>query len=123
MLFEDLPTETITSIFLSVPTVSSAVALSSTCRRFRNIFSSSKRLLILSQAAENEYGPVEEIIQLVTHNASQPAHIVRSVPVSEALIRSVVKVGRIAVHWEDIYPFKKWKIDYENRRLLDDSER
>lgn len=123
MLLEDLPTETITHIFLSVSTISSAVNLSRTCRRFRNILSSSKRLLILEEAAEQEFGPVNDIVQLVTHNSSQPAHLVRSVPVSEALIRSVVKIGRVAVRWENIYPTKKWKVDFENRRLLDSDER
>jgi len=123
MLLEDLPTETITDIFLSLPTVASAISLSSTCHRFRHIFSSSKKLLILGQAAESEHGPIQDIVQLVTHNASQSAHIIRSVPISDALLRSVIKVGRVAAKWEDLYPFKKWKSDYENRRLLSDNER
>lgn len=123
MLLEDLPNEILTHVFLYLPTVSSAVALSETCRQFRSIFTSSKRLLILQEAAEQEFGPLHDIVQLVTYNASQPAHIVRPVPTSEALIRSAIKIGRVAVRWEDLYPFKKWKLDYENRRLLNDRER
>ncbi|GAB7347751.1 hypothetical protein MBLNU459_g5302t1 [Dothideomycetes sp. NU459] len=123
MYLEDLPTETITQIFLNLPTVSSAVSLSSTCHRFHQIYASSKKLLILSQAAESEFGPVQDIIQLVTHNASQPAHVQRSAPLSETLIRSIVRVGRVAVKWENLYPFKKWKADYENRRIICVAER
>lgn len=123
MHFEELATETVIQIFLSVPTVGTAVNLSSTCHRFRHIFSSSKKLLILSQAAEREYGPLEDVIQLVTHNASQPAHVHRQVPISEALIHSVVRAGQVAAKWVDVYPFKKWKSDFQNRRSLEDAER
>lgn len=123
MLFEDLPTETVTHIFLSLPTVSSATSLSTTCHRFRHIYCSSKKLLILSQAAEREFGPLEDVIQLVTHNASQPAHIARTVPLSEVLIRSILKIGRVALKWEDLYPFKKWKADFESRRTITNAER
>lgn len=123
MRFEELATETVLQIFQSVPTVSAAANLSSTCSRFHNIFSSSKKLLILSRAAEYEFGPLDDIIQLVTQNDSQPAHFHRDVPISEALVRSVVEAGRVAVKWGDTYPFKKWKSDYENRRMLTDDER
>jgi len=123
MHMERLATETIIQVFLSVPTVAAAVNLSSTCRRLRHIFTSSKRLLILGQAAETEYGPLDDIVQLVTHNASQPAHIHRHAPLSLALIRSLVKAGQVAVKYEEIYPFKKWKSDFENRRTLTVDER
>lgn len=123
MLFVDLPAETITQIFLQVPSVSSATNLSATCRYFRKIYSSSKKLFILSQAIENQYGPIHDAIQLVTYNAAQPAFVTRSVPLSEALLYSVIQVGRTAARWEELYTFKKWKSDYENRRLLTDTER
>lgn len=123
MLFDTLPTEITTQIFLSLPNISSALALSATCHRLHNVYHSSKKLVILSQAADAEFGPLDDIIQIVTHNASQPAHIKRRVPISEALIRQIVKVGRVAKRWEEIYPFKKWKSDYANRRLLTSSER
>ena len=123
MYFDTLPTEIVTQIFLSLPTVSSATALSSTCRHFRHVYHSSKRLLILAQAAEAEFGPLNEIIQLLTHNASQPAHIRRDVSVSDALFKQIVKVGKVAQKWEEVYPFKKWKDDWASRRLLSVDER
>lgn len=118
MYFDILPTEIVTQIFLSLPTVSSAIALSSTCHHFRQAYASSKRLLILTQAAEIEFGPTDDIIQLLTHNSSQPAHIHRTVPISDALLRQIIKTGRVAQLWENLYPFKKWKHDFASRRLL-----
>ncbi|KAF2158168.1 F-box domain protein [Myriangium duriaei CBS 260.36] len=123
MLLEDLPTEILTNVFTRSPTVPSALALASTCRRLHSIFKSSKKLVILQEAAERQYGPLHDAIQLVTHNASQPAHMVRPVPISETLLRSIVQAGKVAVQWEEIYPFKKWKTDFADRRLLDDEER
>lgn len=123
MHFEYFPTEIITHVFLSCETVHSALSLSSTCRRFNKIFKSSKRLSILQQAAEAQYGPLEDAVQLVTHNASQPAHLIRSVPFSLALLKQINHVGRVAEKWSDIYPFKKWKVNFQDRRLLDRDER
>lgn len=123
MPFDTIPTEIITHIFLSLPSISSALALSATCHHFHSVFHSSKRLLILHDAAEAEYGPLRDIIQLVTHNSSQPAHVIRQVPVSDALIRQIVSVGRVARRWEEMYPYKKWKTDFANRRLLTVEER
>lgn len=42
---------------------------------------------------------------------------------SEALLRQVIKTGRVAQRYEEIYPFKKWKIDFQLRRLLTTDER
>ena len=123
MLFDDLPAETVTQIFLHVPSVSAATNLSATCQYFRKIYSSSKRLVILSQAVENQYGPIHDAIQVVTYNSTQPAFVARSIPLSDALLRSLVQIGRTAARWEKLYTFKKWKSDFENRRLLTDTER
>lgn len=123
MDFDLLPNEILTHIFLSLPNISSAIALSSTCHRFHGVYISSKKLLILQEAANAEFGPIDDIVQLLTQNASQPAHIRRSVPTSEALLHQVVKVGRIAQRYEELYTFKKWKVDYSNRRLLTNDER
>lgn len=123
MHFEALPNEIVTQIFLSLPTIDSALALSSTCRHFRQVYRSSKRLLILTKAAESEFGPVRDIIQILTQNPSQPAHIHRDVPISDALIKQIVSTGKIAQKYEEIYPFKKWKTDFASRRLLTSSER
>jgi len=123
MLFEDLATELVIHIFHSCDAIADALNLSSTCQHFRKILAGSQRLPILYQAAEAQFGPLEDAIQLVTHNASQPAHLLRSVPFSIALLKQVIEVGRVAKKWEDIYPAKKWKYNFEDRRLLTTSER
>jgi hypothetical protein len=123
MYFDDLPTEIVTQIFLSLPSVDSTLALSSVCQHFRHVFRSSKRPLILTQAAEREFGPTNDIIQILTQNPSQPAHVRRDVPISDALIKQIVSIGRVAQKYEEIYPFKKWKTDFVSRRLLAPTER
>jgi hypothetical protein len=123
MLLEDLATELISHIFLSCISVSDVLALSSTCHRFHQIYASSQKLQILQNAAEAQYGPLQDLTQLLTHNASQPAHVIRSVPFSISLLKQIVHTGRVAEKWCDIYPFKKWKQNFENRRLLTSNER
>jgi hypothetical protein len=122
MLFEDLATELVTQVFFSCNTIADVLALSSTCRRFRKIYASSQRLAMLHSAAETQYGPLQDLTQLLTHNASQPAHIIRDVPFSAALLKQIVHHGHIAEKWCEIYPFKKWKYNYESRRLLTGEE-
>lgn len=122
MLFEDLATELVVQVFFSCNTIPDVLALSSTCRRFRKIYASSQRLAILETAAETQFGPLQDLTQLLTQNASQPAHVLREVPFSAALLKQMVRHGRIAEKWCDIYPFKKWKHNYESRRLLKSEE-
>ncbi|KAF2004415.1 hypothetical protein P154DRAFT_616964 [Amniculicola lignicola CBS 123094] len=122
MLFDLLATELVSHVFLSCTSVTDVLALSSTCRRFRSIYASSQKLSILETAAENQFGPLQDLAQLLTHNASQPVQILRSVPFSIALLKQIVHTGRIAEKWCHVYPFKKWKYNYENRRLLTSSE-
>ncbi len=123
MLLENLATELVLQIYFACLSVTDVTALSSTCRRFRNIYSSSQKLSILENAAETQFGPLLDLTQLLTHNASQPAHVIRDVPFSAALLKQIVRHGRVAEKWCDIYPFKKWKYNYENRRLLTSEER
>jgi hypothetical protein len=123
MSFDFLATELLLHIFRSCASVADVLNLALTCRRFQRTFASSQKLPILAQAAEAEYGPLRDIVQLVTQNASQPAHLIRGAPISMNLIQQMVEVGRVAKKWEEIYPIKKWKADYQNRRLLTDSER
>ncbi|KAF2676730.1 hypothetical protein K458DRAFT_424485 [Lentithecium fluviatile CBS 122367] len=123
MPFENLATELVSHVFFSCSAVTDVLALSSTCRRFRNIYASSQKLAILEAAAEAQFGPLQDLNQLLTHNASQPTHVIRSVPFSLALLKQIVRTGRVAEKWCDIYPFKKWKYNYEQRRLLTSSER
>jgi hypothetical protein len=124
MHFEYLATEIITTVFVHCTSVNDVLALSSTCKRFRSIYSHpSSRLRILQHATESQYGPLADAIQLITHNASQPAHIHRSVPFSLALLKQIVRYGRTAEKWCNIYPFKKWKHNFEERRLLTGDEK
>lgn len=123
MLFEFLATELVTQVYLACTSVTDVIALSSTCHRFRDIYSSSRKLHILETAAEAQFGPLRDVVQLLTHNGSQPAHIIRSVPFSIALLKQIVHAGRVAEKWCEIYPFKKWKYNFELRRLLTSYER
>ncbi|KAF1915466.1 hypothetical protein BDU57DRAFT_518445 [Ampelomyces quisqualis] len=122
MLFEDLATELVTQVFFSCNTIADVLALSFTCLRFRKIYTSSQRLAILETAAETQFGPLQDLTQLLTHNASQPAHVIRDVPFSAALLKQIVHHGRVAEKWCAVYPFKKWKYNYECRRLLTSEE-
>ncbi|KAI9748241.1 MAG: hypothetical protein M1835_001854 [Candelina submexicana] len=123
MHFDALATELILQIYRSCSTISDVLNLSSSSHRLHQIFAHSPKLSILALAAEAQYGPLEDAIQLITHNASQPAHILRSVPFSLALLKQILEVGRVANKWEDIYPLKKWKHNFEDRRLLTSLER
>ncbi|KAL1968671.1 hypothetical protein VTN77DRAFT_1497 [Rasamsonia byssochlamydoides] len=123
MQLDHLAPELLLHIFRSCDTVADVLHLAATNRRLRHVFSTSQKLSILVRAAEVEFGPLDDIIQLVTQNASQPAHLTRGASMSDALLKQIVEVGRVAQKWEAIYPLKKWKVDYVNRRLLTDEER
>ncbi|KAE8381084.1 Brix domain-containing protein [Aspergillus bertholletiae] len=123
MSFNHLATELLLHVFQYCDTISDVLSLSSTCRRLRTVFNRSNKLQILADIAEREFGPLDEIIQIVTQNASQAAHLIRKPPMSYPLLKQVVQAGRVAQKWEMIYPVKKWKVDYENRRSLTNDER
>jgi hypothetical protein len=122
-LLEDLPTEILTEIFFSCNTVQDVLALSGACRRFRSIYASSRRLPILEQAVDAQFGPLHDLTQFLTHNDSQPVHLVRKVNFTQALLQQMLTAGRVAETWADIYPLKKWKHNFEDRRLLSPDER
>ncbi|KAI7090341.1 hypothetical protein KC356_g1566 [Hortaea werneckii] len=122
MFFDILPNEIVTHVFHSLSDISSVLDLASTCHHFHDVYQKQK-LSILTQAADAELGPIDDIVQIVTQNTSQPAHIHRNVPMSDALLKDVWRVGKVAQQWEDVYPFKKWKNDYSARRLLTPAER
>jgi hypothetical protein len=88
-----------------------------------SIYTSSQQLRFLSHAAERQYGPLSDASQLLTQNASQAPHVIRPVNMSINLISQFVGVGSVANKWADIYPFKKWKDNYVDRRLLTSDER
>jgi hypothetical protein len=124
MDLDSLPNEIITHIFTILPTIDSVLALASTSKHFNEVYHGSQRLTILSSVADTEFGPLDDILQICTYNASQPAHLHREAPISDALMAQVLKIGRVAKQWEDVYPFKKWKSTFaSSRRLLTPSER
>ena len=120
-----LPSETLAHILHCAAGcgLSSLLALAGTSQRLHAIYTV-HQLPLLHLALDASYGPLEDIVQLVTHNASQPAHLIRSAPLSFALMKTVIDVGRIAKRWEKIYPFKKWQgASSVHRRLLNSEER
>jgi hypothetical protein len=122
MYFEHLANELVLHIFQSCSSTSDVLNLASTCRHFHRVFSSQK-LPILYAAAETQYGPLSDVTQIITHNASQPAHHHRRAPLSLALLMQLQQIGCAAQKWEDVYPTVKWKHNFEDRRLLTGPER
>lgn len=123
MRFNYLATELLLHIFRSCDTISDVMNLAAASRRFRDVFNRSNKLQIFIEAAEMEFGPVDDIVQVATHNTSQLAHLHRTAPLTASLLKQVVEIGRAAQKWEIIYPIKKWKLDFENRRSLSNEER
>ncbi|GAT27209.1 F-box domain protein [Aspergillus luchuensis] len=123
MPFHQLATELLLHIFRSCDSVTDVMNLAMTCRRLHTVFHRSNKLQILVDVAESEFGPLDDIIQIVTQNTSQRAHLFRTAPITNSLLKQIVQIGHVAQKWEIIYPVKKWKTDFENRRSLDDDER
>lgn len=123
MHIQQLANELVLAIFQSCTSVNDARNLASTCHHFHKVFIS-RRLPMLFQAAEAQIGPLSDAIQLVTHNASQPVHIPRPFPpLSDALLVSLLRVGRVATKWAAIYPTRKWRgQESDSRRVLSSTE-
>ena len=115
--FADLASELLSGILDNCADLATLLALASTCKRLRHLFQL-RKLTYLAHVVDTQYGPLDDAIQLVTQNLSQPAHVSRSVPWSMPLFRQVVRAGRTASRWQDIYPSKHWHVHFENRRLL-----
>jgi hypothetical protein len=124
--FEYLPSETITHIFNSTATecgIPAVLALSRSSHRLHQIFLV-KRLSLLTSAVDTTYGPLQDTIQLVTQNSSQAPNTSRNVPISIALLRDIIQMGKTARRWEDIYSLKRWQGEQSvDRRLLTSDER
>lgn len=124
MYITDLANELLLHILQSCPTISSLLALSSTCKHLHSILAHHK-LALLYQSYEAQYGPSHDAIRLVTYNSSQLAHIPRPAPPqSMALLKRLLEVGHVAEKWATIYPSQKWTGEESaNRRLLSTEER
>ncbi len=120
--FDDIPSELLSQIYNSLSTISDVINLSLTSHHFNHHLRSSNRLPTLFAAAEREFGPLEEITQLLTHNASQPAHSIRKPQQSYALLRQMIRVGAVAKKIEALYPARRWADNYVERRVLTSEE-
>lgn len=122
MSVAELPPELIHHIYNSLPTISDVINLSLTCHRLNHLLKHAQKLSTLFAAAEREYGPIQDILQLVTYNTTQPVHLKRTPAYSYSLLRQVIRAGSVAKKIEDIYPSKRWLDDYLNRRSLQPHE-
>ena len=120
----DLANELLLHILQSCPTISSLLALTSTCKHLHSILAHHK-LPLLYESFEAQYGPSHDAIRLVTYNSSQHVHVPRpSPPQSMALLKRLVQVGQVAEKWATVYPSQKWAGEESaNRRLLSTKER
>lgn len=123
MHLDDLAPEIILAIFRKCVSIADVNSISQCCRRMHSLLSASQKTLMLYNAAETEFGPLHDVLQLLTLNDSQPAHFIREPPQSDALLRQIVIVGRIAQRWEEIYPSYKWDSNFADRRSLNLDER
>jgi hypothetical protein len=123
MHLDDLAPEIILAIFRNCLSIADVTNLSQCCRRIHSLLSTSQKTLMLYRAAEFEFGPLRDVLQLLTLNNSQPAHLIRDPPQTDSLLRQIVMVGRVAQRWEAIYPSCKWDSNFADRRVLTDDER
>jgi hypothetical protein len=115
---KDLPVELIQKIYKSCYDVRSVISLSKTCKQFHAAFESSQKLNILQIVIRRDFDPLEEAIQVVTYNESEPAYQYRDPAISLALIKQLYTVGSTVNKWCDIWPLLRWREDTSSRRLL-----
>lgn len=118
----DLAPELVHNIYNNLSTISDVINLSITCRRLNFLLRNSQKLPTLFAAAEREFGPIEDIAQLVTYNTSQAVHNKRDPTQSYTLLRQMIKIGSVAKKIENIYPSRRWEADYMSRRCLTNEE-
>jgi len=123
MYLQELAAELVMHVYRQCSSVIDVLNLSRTCRRMHQLLPASDKISILAQAIDKELGPLQDIIQVITFNESQSAHVIRSPPLSYALLRQSIRVGKIAQSYEDLYPSYRWNSNYVNRRALTTEER
>lgn len=120
----DLAPEMLHQIFNNLNCISDVLSLSSTCRDLHRLLPAASRLPALFLAAEREFGPLEDIAQLLTYNESQHVHVKRQPQNSYSLLRQMLGVGNVANKVVEMYPERKWGEDqYLDRRTLTNEER
>lgn len=118
-----LPLEIVQLIFGFLPDIESICALSATCHLFHRAYASSQKLIIVEKVLETQFGPLHDVIQLVTLNSSELPHQTRDPCFSLALAKQIAKCGRTANRWVALYPMLRWRVKPENRRFLYQEER
>lgn len=124
MQITDIANEILLHIFQSSTDIPSLLALASTCKHFHSILARAY-LPTLYQAAEAHFGPLKDVVRIVTHNNIQPTHLPRPAPPqSLALLKQIIEIGKTANQWAIVYPSQKWKGENSaSRRLLSEGER
>ena len=93
------------------------LSLSLACKRFSNILPPSRKLSTYFAAADREFGPLSDAIQVVVLQSQAP-HIDQKPPLSFSLLRSLIRIGKIAAKFESLYPVLKWREHFLDRRSL-----
>jgi hypothetical protein len=122
MALQTLAPELVFQVYNNLSTISDVINLSLTCQRFHSLLRSTHKLSTLFAAADREFGPIDDIIMIVTHNNTQPAYIKRSPPISYPLLGQIIAIGKTGKRFEQLYPSKRWDTDFINRRALTNHE-
>lgn len=123
MAMQHLAPEIMVHVYESLSSVSDIINLSLTCRYFHELLPKSQKLALFFNAIDQEMGPLEDILQLLTQNDSQILHLRRTPPLSFALLSQVAPVARVAERFVGLYPEFRWtEAESMFRRSLDKSE-
>lgn len=98
------------------------LSLSLACKRFSNLLPPSRKLSTYFAAADREFGPLSDAIQVVALQPQVP-HMNQNPPLSFSLLRSLIRIGKVAAKFEEVYPVLKWREHFLDRRSLTTIER
>lgn len=120
---QNLAPELLVHIFESLSSVADIVSLSLACRYFHDLLPKSQKLVLFFSAVDQEMGPVDDIVQLLTQNDNQMLHVPRSPSLSFTLLSQATAVARVAQRFVSLYPEFRWlEAETASRRLLDPLE-
>ncbi|KIW99427.1 uncharacterized protein Z518_11415 [Rhinocladiella mackenziei CBS 650.93] len=123
MALQHLAPELLVHIFESLSSVSDIISLSLTCRYFHALLPKSHKLVLFFSAIDQEMGPLEDILQLLTQNDNEIIHLRRSPPLSFTLLTQATAVARVAQRFVELYPGFRWADENSpHRRVLVDCE-
>ena len=120
-MFSDISTELVLEVYNNLRSISDVINLSLVCRRFHDLLPASRKISTLFAAAEREFGPLHDAIQVIVLQSQSP-HVDREPPLSFSLLRQLIGMGRTAQRFEKLYPNWKWRENYVDRRTLANEE-